>query len=280
MQNRIVTSTYTGLIIIMMMSSFFSYAQPSAAEIEADTLVSQQNYEGALDLYNKVIDKIKPDSEEEYQLYYKRAVCHYGLQNFEEALKDINTVIEKYPQPQAKLLRAYIYQELENYEAQLTDLNELLTLNPDNVEMIQWRASVLMESGKYDEAQKDIRKLLQYQSSPDLKSYLGLTYYYQSNPDSALIIFDEVIKEDPNFVQSYLYAASLCLDEEAYELALTYINKGLQTEPSNPTFQFYKGIALVESDQQKEGCRCLTKAFQAGIDDVADYLKQYCYGAD
>lgn len=264
----------------MVMSSFFSYAQPSAQEIEADTLVSQQNYEAALALYNKIIDKTRPDTEEEYQLYYKRAVCYYGLQNFEEALKDINMVIEKYPQPQAKLLRAYIYQELENYEAQLADLNELLSLNPDNPEMIQWRASVLMESGKYDEAQKDIRKLLRYQSSPDLKSYLGLTYYYQSNPDSALIIFDEIIKEDPNFVQPYLYAASLCLDEEAYELALTYINKGLHAAPANPTFLFYKGIALVETDQEKEGCRCLTKAFKAGIDDVADYLKQYCYGAD
>ena len=64
--------------------------------------------------------------------------------------------------------------------------------------MIQWRASVLMESGKYKEAQKDIRRLLQYQSSPQLKSYLGLTYYYQDDPDSALMMFDEVIQEDPN----------------------------------------------------------------------------------
>ena len=262
----------------MMMSSFFAFAQQSPMEIEADTLMGQQDYAGALSLYNKIIEKEKPETEEAYQLYYKRAVCHYGLQNFEEALKDINRVIEKYPQPQAKLLRAYIYQELEDYEAQLEDLNELLALNPDNTEMLQWRASVLMESGKYAEAQKDIRRLLQEQSSPDLKSYLGLTYYYLSNPDSALIIFDEAIKETPNFVQSYLYAASLCLDEEAYELALTYINKGLQAEPSNPTFLFYKGIALVETDQEKEGCRCLTKAFNAGIDDVAEYLKAFCYG--
>jgi tetratricopeptide (TPR) repeat protein len=258
------------------MSSFFSIAQ-SAMEVEADTLVGQQDYAGALKLYNKVIQKTKPKSEVEYQLYYKRAVCYYGIQNFEEALIDINRVIEKYPQPQAKLLRAYIQQELENYDAQLEDLNELLTLNPDNPEMLQWRVSVLMESEKYPEAQRDILKLLQFQSSPELKAYLGLTYYYQDNPDSALIIFDEIIREDPDFTQSYLYAGSLCLDEEAYALALTYIEKGLQQDPSNATFLFYKGIALVETDQEKEGCSCLTKAFQAGIDDVADYLKEYCY---
>ncbi len=277
MQKTILACKYSGLIIILVMSSFFSAAQQSAIEIQADSLVERQDYQSALHLYNTLIEKSKPETEEQYQLYYRRAICYYGLQRFEEALQDINTVIEKYSQPQAKLLRAYINQAVENYEAQLDDLNDLLSLNPDNSEMLQWRASVLMESQKYAAAQKDIRKLLGYQASPELKSSLGLTYYYLENPDSALIIFDEVIKEDPTFIQAYLYSASLCLDEEAYPLALTYINKGLQADPDNTTFLFYKGIALVETDQIKEGCRCLTKAFNAGIDDVADYLKAYCY---
>ena len=272
----------TGLILILLMSSFFAFAQSQsdknkALEIEADTLIGRQDYAGALKLYSAIIQKSKPHTEEEYKLYYKRAVCYYGLQNFAEALKDINIYIEKYPQEQAKLLRAYINQGLGDDEAQLADLNELLSSNPDNPELIQWRMSVLMESEQYAEAQKDIRRLLNYQSSPELKSYLGLAYYYQNNPDSALTIFDEVIKEDPKFVQTYLYAASLCLDEEAYKLALNYINMGLQAEPSNMTMLFYKGIALAESNQTEEGCRCLTKAFKGGIDEVAAYLKEYCY---
>lgn len=277
MQNRSAIKIYTGLIIILLMSPFFSFAQQSALEVEADTLVAKEDYAGALVLYNKIIDESKPKTEEEYQLYYKRAVCYYGLEKFSEALHDINVVIEKHPSPQSKLLRAYINQALEDYEAQLVDLNELMSLNPDNPEMIQWRASVLMESGKYKEAQLDIRKLLQYQSNSQLKSYLGLTYYYLDDPDSALITFDEIIQEDPNFTQSYMYAASLCLDESAYELGLNYIDKGLQKEPSNTTLLFYRGIALVETDQKIEGCRCLTKAFKAGIDDVGEYLKEYCY---
>ena len=266
-----------GLIIILIMSSFFSFGQQSAAEVEADTLVGRGDYSGALKLYNNILEKTKPESEEEYQLYYKRAVCYYGLEKYTDALNDINIVIDKYPKPQAKLLRAYVNRALEDYEAQLVDLNELISLNPDNPEMIQWRASVLMESEKYEEAQRDIRKLLQYQESPQLKAYLGLTYYYQDDPDSALMMFDEIVQENPDFTPSYIYAASLCLDEDAYELALNYVDKGLQKEPDNNTLLFYKGIALVESDQKIEGCRCLTKAFNLGIDDVGDYLKEYCY---
>jgi tetratricopeptide (TPR) repeat protein len=267
---------HMGLMIILIVSPFFSLAQ-SALEIEADTLVAREDFAGALILYNKILDKSQPKTEDEYQLYYKRAVCYYGLEKFTEALTDINTVIEKYPKPQAKLLRAYINQALEDYEAQLRDLNELISLNPDSPEMIQWRASVLMESGKYKDAQQDIRWLLQYQQSPQLKAYLGLTYYYQEDPDSALMMFDEIILEEPGFTPSYVYAASLCLDEGAYDLALNYIDKGLQKEPDNSTLLFYRGIALVETDKTKEGCRCLTKAFNAGNDDVGEYLKEYCY---
>jgi predicted Zn-dependent protease len=269
------TGKFIALIFVMMTS--WSVSAQSEKEVEADTLLAQQDYAGALALYNKIINKLKPETELEYQLFYKRAVCYYGLEKFQEALNDVNIVIEKYPNPQAKLLRAYIYQELEDYEAQLSDLNELLSLNPDSPELMQWRASVLMEAGKYKEAQKDIRKVLRYQPGPELKSYLGLTYYYLEHPDSALIIFDEVIAEAPEFTQVYLYAASLCLDEGAYELGLTYINQGLDQDPANHSLLFYKGIALVETGHEKEGCRCLTKAFDAGIDDVADYLKEYCY---
>ena len=268
----------------MLMSPFFAYTQSKddrrMRELEADTLLNKQEYSVALESYNKLIEELKPSTEEEYQLYYKRAVCYYGLKEFEAALKDVNVFLEKYPQEQAKLLRAYIHQELGNYEAQLADINELLAKNPENPELLQWRASVFMEWEKYPEAQKDIRKLLSYQSSPQLKSYLGLSYYYQSNSDSALMLFDEVIAEDPGFVQTYLYAASLCMDEEAYDLSLTYIQKGLQVEPSNMTLIFYKGIALVETRKVLEGCRCLTKAFNSGMDEVGDYLKEYCYSPE
>ena len=268
----------------MLMSPVFAYTQSGedrrVQEVKADTLLNNQDYSGALELYNTLIEKLKPSTEEEYRLYYKRAVCYYGLKEFDKALTDVNVYIEKYPQEQAKLLRAYIHQELGNYEDQLTDITELLTNDPENPELLQWRASVYMEWEKYAEAQKDIRKLLSFQSSPQLKSYLGLSYYYQSNADSALMLFDEAIAEDPRFVQTYLYAASLCMDEEVYDLALSYIQKGLQVEPSNITLIFYKGITLIEAGQAPEGCRCLTKAFNSGMDEVADYLKEYCYSAE
>jgi tetratricopeptide (TPR) repeat protein len=284
MQKFVITKFRKGLIFFMLMSPFFAYAQfnndARAREVEADTLLNKQEYSGALKLYDQLIQNSNFTTEEAYRLYYKRAVCYYGLQDFGKALTDVNKYLERYPQDQAKLLRAYIHQELGNLDAQLADIHELLSKNPDNAELLQWRASVFMEAERYADAQKDIRKLLAFESTPQLKAYLGLSYYYQNNADSALTLFDEVIAEDAGFVQAYIYAGSLCMDEGAHELGLTYIQKGLQHDPLNTTLTFYKGIALVETGQAEEGCRCLTKAFNSGMDDVGDYLKQYCYGAD
>ena len=37
---------------------------------------------------------------------------------------------------------------------------------------------------------------------------------------------------------------------------------------------------MLELKNDKEGCSCLTKAFAAGEDDAAGYLKEYCYGVE
>lgn len=144
MQGRLFIGNVLGLMIVMMMSSFFCLAQPTSAEVEADTLVSQEEYLKALKIYDKLIAKSKMKKEEDFQLYYKRSVCHYGLENYEAALSDINRLIDKYPNPQAKLLRAYINQELEKYDALIDDLNDIIASNPGNPELLQWRASAYM----------------------------------------------------------------------------------------------------------------------------------------
>jgi len=286
MQKHFLIQCIKGFVFILLMAApFFVSAQSTANKNEtllaqADTLLGRQDYAGALVLYDKIIEKTKFVSDEDYLVLYKRAFCYYGLGKFENALKDVNHYVQKVLNEQAKLLRAYINQELGNHEAQLADLNEFIAASPGNPDLLRWRASVFMESERYAEAQKDIRRLLAYQPSPDLKAYLGLAYYYQNNQDSALIIFDEVIAANPDYLQTYLYAASLALEEEAYDLALQYCKGGLKVDGSDLTLLFYKGIALVEIENTDEGCRCLKKAFAGGMDDAADYLKSYCYGVE
>ncbi|RAW01875.1 tetratricopeptide repeat protein [Pseudochryseolinea flava] len=273
-----------GLIIVMVVSSSFLWAQDrhriQAWTVEADTLMNRQDYEGALKLLNKVVKESKLQTEEDYLALYNRAICHFSIGNFDRALTDVNQYLTKYNEQHALMLRLYIYREQDNRELLLKELAQLTSDHPDNVDFIQWRIEILMESEAYALARRDIMKLLSVQPSAELTAYLGMNYYYDNMPDSALTIFDDVLKENPSMQEVYLYSASICIEEEAYVLALQYLERGLKNDPADVKLMFYKGIALVELSKITEGCRCLTKAFQAGEDGAIDYLKEYCYGVD
>jgi tetratricopeptide (TPR) repeat protein len=265
------------VFLIVSISITTTYAQeeaPDALEVKADTLMSREDYEGAAKLYSKILAK----DAGAVNALYKRSICYYSAGKFDAALSDVNDFIARYPSvPQAKLLRTYIYRELGDEDAQLKSLDELIQLEPFNTDLLKWQASLFIEKDQYREAQEKLFSAKAYHDDPEIEMYLGLTCYYLDQPDSALEFFDKSIELDNSYMPSYIYASSLCLEQSAYELALSYVNKGLSVESNNYTLVFYKGIALAESEETVEGCRCLNKAFKAGIDDAAGYLEEYCY---
>jgi tetratricopeptide (TPR) repeat protein len=252
-----------------------------ALEVEADTLMSQEDYEGALNKYNAIVKATGLKDPEQYIIYYKRGLCLYSLQQYEEALKDVDQFIKLQPDfHQAKLLKAFIGRDMGDEQVQISSLSDLLQLDPKNLDLLKWRAGTFVDAGMYPEARRDIKVARKIHDDAEMEGYMGISYYYEDKPDSALMFFDKAIEMDKNYITSYLYAGSLCLDEDAYDLSLTYLNKGLQIDPTNVTLQFYKGIALVQKEDLTHGCRLLVKAFNAGVDDAGGYLKEYCYGAE
>ena len=273
------------ILIVLMFSVVGVKAQTQtwrSLQTEADTLLAHEDYAGALKLYNKVIDLSKLQEPDSYVALYNRAVCYYSITNFKEALNDVNQMLAKDPEfHQADLLKAFVGRELNDAETQLEGLNPLLELDPDNYDLLKWRATVLLDANQYALARKDINTLMKSSpEEPELELYLGVSYYYESKADSALTCFDKAITLDKTYSTPYVYASSLCLDEEVYPQALQYAEAGLKLDPDNISLIFYKGIALAELKKTDEGCSCLYKAFAKGIDDAAGYLKEYCYGVE
>jgi tetratricopeptide (TPR) repeat protein len=249
-----------------------------AIETLGDTLLGQQDIAGALKQYNKVIKSTKLKDVESRQILYKRALCYFYLQDFTQALADLTVFIEDNPNLyRARILRAFINRELDDLVSQLVDLDEVLDWDPMNIDLLKWRAGLLVETGDYSRGLDELRKIQLFGNDEEVELYLGLCYYSLEKPDSAMIHFDQAIALNGGFVPAYLYASSVALEEEAYELALSYINLGLMLDAKNLQLIFYKGIALVETGKKDEGCRLLNKAFYSGLDDAGDYLVEYCY---
>ncbi|HEU5293062.1 MAG TPA: hypothetical protein VFU05_20595, partial [Cyclobacteriaceae bacterium] len=172
---------------------------------------------------------------------------------------------------------AFVYRELGNTQAQLDDINQLIAQNPSNADLLKFKAGIFLESEKYREAKTELLNVQKLTNDEQIETQLGFVYYSLNNPDSAYIHFDSALSLNGGYAPAYMYMTSLCLEQEAFELALTYVDLGLRLEPGNQQLLFYKGIALAESNRLEEGCRVLANVFYAGLDQAGDYLKQYCY---
>lgn len=269
------------LIIFFLLNVGVGFAQnPKWAtwETEADTLMSQEDFAGAIKLYSKIVDESKLKDRTAYRALYKRSVAYYSSGDFQKSIQDMNKFIPEFPQShQAHILRALSYRELNDIDNQLIDLEAALELSGGDPQLIKWRAGLLMEKNKYTLAKTDLLLVRAIQDDPEVEMNLAFTYYSLQQPDSAILAINKSIELDATFAPAYLYGGSFSLEEEDYELALKYLEVALRLDPENLTAIFYKGIALVELKRITEGCRCLNKAFYAGQDDAADYLKQYCY---
>jgi tetratricopeptide (TPR) repeat protein len=272
------------VLVLLVFTASVGFAQHkwTALEADADTLLNRQQFAKAASTYKKVLAMQKKARYTGTSLVlYKRAICRFYLQDFYTALTDLEGFIPANPSfYQARLLRAFIYRELQNNEKQLEDINEILSADPWNIDLLKWRAGVLLETGAYEKAKADLLKVKEVQTDEEVELYLGLTWYYLDEPEKALAHFNEAIALNGGYTPAYQYAGVLCVEQEAYDLALTYLDLALRLEPENYQLIFYKGVALVESGKTDEGCRCLNKAFYAGVDEAGGYLEEFCYPVD
>jgi tetratricopeptide (TPR) repeat protein len=247
-------------------------------EVDADTLMRHEDFEGASKIYSKLISEKGLKEKSQFKLLYKRAVAYYNLEEADSALKDISQFITEFPEvPRAKLLRALIYRQLGDTDNQLIDLEKVIEAQGISPDLLRWRATLLLEKNEFQKAKADLLIVKNFMDDAELETNLGLVNYSLGNLDSALVCLNKAIELDVTYPASYVYAGSFCLQEEKFELALEYLNLGLRLDPTNRAAIFYKGVALVELKRTNEGCSCLRKAFAAGEDDAADYLKEYCY---
>lgn len=255
-------------------------------EDEADTLYNRQEYEPASKIYTKILEANvqkdgKYDDRNLYGILYKRAVCYYSIEEFDKALKDLDMFEPAFPKaPQPKLLKAFIYRALDNVDKQFENLQQVMEMQPPNPDFLKWRGMLFIQKTKYKEALADMLDARKFQDDPEIETYLGVSYYHTENVDSAFICFNKAVELDPNYVASYLYAGTTALQEGRYALSVEYLDLALRLDAKNKEALYYKGVALVESKRLDEGCRCLNRAFYAGMDDAGDYLMQYCFDAD
>jgi len=98
--------------------------------------------------------------------------------------------------------------EQQNNESLIRALRETLNALPSNVVLRQHLAQLLMQMGRFSEAETEYRQALNYAPS-DAAVKLGLaqSYYRQNKGSVALVILEELIKENQATAECWMLAA-------------------------------------------------------------------------
>jgi tetratricopeptide (TPR) repeat protein len=269
-------------VLSIILVPFFAQAQNEPKwkkwEVLADSAFAQENFKSAVNNYSKAIKGSKLQTRDDYSLFYKRAVSYLNFGRPDQALEDISIFIEQFPMAyQAYLLKAYLQLNMDLSNDALSTLDQALELNPLNPDVMKWKAEILLNTGDANEVKQVLLALPKQFRDPQTEVMLGMAYYQLDKNDSALYFLNQSLRMDPFFYPALMYAAIIHLEESNYDLALDFIDKALLIDNSDPTLYFYKGAILAEQDKLDEACRFLNRAFYRGVDDAADYLKQYCF---
>jgi tetratricopeptide (TPR) repeat protein len=204
-----------------------------------DTLHKKRDYDGAIAAYNKAID-IDPDNVNYLNArgitYTNKGDDEHALADFESCLKmrpnfssafnnrgvifmrkgDLPRAFDEFNQAvgfaasgnQSRQIHLYNRARVEGlqkkFDAALADYADALRVNPDNLQISNYRCITYTDMGKFDEALADCNSVL----AKNPKSTYTLTSRANASLgkgdlDSALNDYNQVLKINPNYVRAY-----------------------------------------------------------------------------
>ena len=237
-----------GIDLAHMFISMSIYANPNydlAKLMLADILESRDMYTAA----NEVYDSIPKESETYYSVQLKKANNYITMEDYEAA---------------EILLKSMAY-DVETYQVYL-DLADVLRMQKKNEEAIKYYKQALKkldpkdetqwplyyalgiayeQDGQWNKAEKSFKKALVLSQNHYLVlNYLGYTWIKQNkNIDQAFMMIVSAYNQSPND-GNVMDSLGLALYKLGYYgMAINYLEKAAQTEPSNAIISDHLGDA-------------------------------------
>lgn len=256
-----------------------NFPEPSLADFKkAWSLKKEEKY--ALGISTLLLES-KPDS---------------ALAFLNNALKDL---------PNSLLLRislARAYDKKNEINAALNACDLILNLNPQQVDVLKLKASLLGKKGKNKEAITTLEKAynltpfdvelnymlaLRYAENKNQKVlslcdsliradtleqhaepyyYKGIYYSNINDKNKALQLFDEAVKRNYNFLEGYVEKGSILFERKQYNEALKVFNLLLNISPDYPDSYYWIGKCQQATGQKEEARLNYQRAY--GLDNT------------
>lgn len=266
----------------------------------------------AIEMYERIINLIGP----EWNVLFRLVELNNKLNNTEGVISAISRLLEIDPS-NVQLKKSLIENLLivrRNSEA-IALLNELIELYPDDLELIQKKAQILLSENKWEDAYNTLN-LIFNDKKINLDAKLELAYLFfeksvsdslvkpivkqlfsrldkdtsywavkivlgalafEENNDSLAIENFKYVTENANWnVDAWIRLGALYFDNKKYEEAEKILSQAIQSFPDNYAINFILGISLAQQSKNEEAEPYLKKAVELNSNDL-NTLSAYAY---
>ena len=244
------------LRIIVVLCTLFSFALNACAQdikrpdsynyIRGIEAVESRDFQSALEYLNKEIE----ENPKNGYAYSWIAIVRQQNEEYGKAINALNMAIKYLPKKDkpyrswAFMMKSQIYQSLQEHENAISCINQAIEIEPENVEAYDKRAQLYFELEKYDEADKDYKKMIALQPG-EILGYMGLgrNEKMRKNFEEAIKYFDYVVKLSNEYSSGYSFRGECFFALKKYNESASDIIKALEIDHDNKAFYHMQQLA-------------------------------------
>ena len=126
--------------------------------------------------------------------------------------------------------KGYKFMESGKYPEAAMHFKRAYQFLPDDEKVLNGLGVSLMKMGKYNESEQHLRKLARITNDKVYKTNLGNLYFRTGRIDKAMEIYQEVLKDDPNFYNALNNLARCYMEKGDYEKARELLEKAIEVD--------------------------------------------------
>ncbi len=216
----------------------------------------------ALEIYKKLIDITGP----EWNILVKIADINERMGNIDETVNTVEELLALNPSSlelQKMLIESYI--KTERFEDALKMLNEALTLFPDDINLIEFKANTLIQKGEWKTGSEEYIKLVKSEDVDfDTKTRIAGAFLNQAIRDSSLLpiakeVFEEINKDSVDW-QINVYLGEIAVQENRDSTAVEYFRVASDLAEWNNNIWVRLGGLLFDNRRYSEAAEEMEKA--------------------
>jgi len=146
-----------------------------------------------------------------------------------------------------------------NIDGALMQVREAVDMRPENVIALRTAAKIYIVSGRYDDAEKITKELLQTSAkSADLYRDIGLIQLYKGDIEDARAAAEQAIALSPESASNYQLLGEIALEEKDFKTAEKQLNKAIELAPEDAGSQYLLGSMYFDQERIPEAIEALS----------------------